>query len=136
MSVVITEYGERKLLNLMLKEPTTANQKFTIHLFKNDITPTDTTVVGDFTEADFTNYAAVDLLRANWNNAITDSGSGKSVYNSAITWTAGTTGNTIYGSYVLDVSGNLIFSRRFSSPRTMNNTNTLTITPELLFTGI
>lgn len=93
---------------------------FVIRLFQNNITPTQTTVLSDFTEADFNGYAFQNL---------TSFGSSTLVGSTAITvatlvnWTkaAGGTGNSIYGYYIQDFSSNLLWAERDpSAPVNMN----------------
>lgn len=54
-----THDGMKKLLNVMLND---ADLGHKIHLFKNDYTPVNTTLLADLTEADFTGYAAKDAV--------------------------------------------------------------------------
>jgi len=83
-----------------------------LHLYGNDITPSDSTVIGDLTEvAGATGYASVTLLSANWTTT-QSAGVTTAVY-SEQTFTF-TTDATSYGYYVTDESNNLLWLERFS----------------------
>jgi len=83
-----------------------------LHMFSNDVTPTDSTVVGDLTEvAGATGYAAITLTSANWTT--TQSAGVTTAIYSEQTFTFGTDA-TAYGYYVTDESGNLLWLERFS----------------------
>lgn len=136
MAIVVPDVGEVKLLNDLLAGGTLEN--WTLKLFKNDLTPTDDTVIGDFTEADFTNYATKTLTRAvgagNWGTPATAGGTTSSTYNSGtpLSWTCGASGNTIYGYYVVGAtSGTLLFCERFATARVLASTDVLNLTPVL-----
>jgi hypothetical protein len=85
---------------------------YKIHLFKNNLTPTDASVIGDFTEADFTGYASQNLTTFataflnGANQGETDAG----LY--TFTQSGSTTTNNIYGYYVTTAGGALVYSER------------------------
>lgn len=83
-----------------------------LHLYANDVTPSDSTVVGDLTEvAGATGYAAITLLSANWTT--TQSAGVTTAVHSEQTFTF-TTDATSYGYYVTDETGQLLWLERFS----------------------
>jgi hypothetical protein len=83
-----------------------------LRLFSNDVTPTDTSVVGDLTQVDTaTGYAPKTLTSANWTTTQV-AGVTTAVY-SEQTFNF-TTLVTNYGYYVTDASGNLLFLERFT----------------------
>lgn len=83
-----------------------------LHLYSNDVTPSDSTVIGDLTElAGATGYAAITLLSANWTT--TQSAGVTTAIFSEQTFTF-TTDATAYGYYVTDESGQLLWLERFS----------------------
>ena len=83
-----------------------------LHLYANDVTPSDSTLVGDLTEvAGATGYAAITLLSANWTT--TQSGGVTTAVYSEQTFTF-TTDATAYGYYVTDETGQLLWLERFS----------------------
>lgn len=54
-----THDGMKKLMNVVLNS---ADLGHKIHLFKNDYTPINTTLLADLTEADYPGYAAKDAV--------------------------------------------------------------------------
>ena len=83
-----------------------------LHLYGNDITPSDSTLIGDLTEvAGAVGYAAITLLSANWTT--TQSGGVTTAVYSEQTFTF-TTNATSYGYYVTDESNNLLWLERFT----------------------
>src|SRR5437867_6622616 len=64
MSLLVPDVGERKFLNVAING--VANEDLTLKLYKNNYTPVEGSVAGDFTEATFTGYAAVTLARGSW----------------------------------------------------------------------
>ena len=78
-----------------------------VRLFKNNYTPVAGSVIGSFTEANFSGYTPANLgtLAA----AATVSGKASSTAGSANTWTkSGATGNDVYGYYVTDAAGTVL----------------------------
>ena len=83
-----------------------------IHLFSNNVTPSDSTVVGDLTEvAGATGYNAITLLSANWTT--TQTGGVTTAIYSEQTF-AFTTNATSYGYYITSETGQLLWLERFS----------------------
>tara|TARA_Y100000034_G_scaffold128166_1_gene182316 strand:+ start:153 stop:554 length:402 start_codon:yes stop_codon:yes gene_type:complete len=83
-----------------------------LHLYANDITPSDSTVIGNLTEvAGATGYAAITLLSAQWTT--TQSGGITTAVYSEQTFTF-TTDATSFGYYITDESANLLWLERFS----------------------
>lgn len=131
MALVVCNAGELKLLDWAIKDTSTP-ENLTLKLYKVDYTPVAASVAGDFTEADFTSYSAKTLTRSTWAASSTN-GSGKaaSTY-TAQSWTCGSTGNTIYGYFVVGAtSGTLIWAEKFATARTLVNGDELNITPAI-----
>jgi hypothetical protein len=83
-----------------------------IHLFSNNVTPSDSTVVGDLTEvAGATGYNAITLLSANWTT--TQTGGVTTAIYSEQTF-AFSTNATSYGYYITNETGQLLWLERFS----------------------
>lgn len=83
-----------------------------IHLFSNNVTPSDSTVIGDLTEvAGATGYNAITLLSANWTT--TQTGGVTTAIYSEQTF-AFTTSATSYGYYITSETGQLLWLERFS----------------------
>jgi len=90
----------------------------TIKLFKNDMVPDVGTVLADFTEADFSGYAAQAV--ATWGVPYIDQvNGGVSITAPAHQFQAAnptTVPNTVYGYYLEDTGGNLVQAGRFDAP--------------------
>lgn len=105
-----------------------------VHLFKNDYTPVPGSLFANFTEADFTGYAAQDLAM---NLPVTVSGKATCTNNVVMSFTMGTPGttNTVYGYYVaLNADtfgyGRLLWAERFDNPVFFTNSgDQLNLTP-------
>lgn len=84
----------------------------TIHVFKNDYTPTEASVLGDFTEANFASYAYI--TSSGWSAPALNAGNKAETVATLATWTMGTPGttNTIYGVFVKSAAGDLLFAER------------------------
>lgn len=111
MSLVVPDSkGEFMLLQYMMGVASVDAK--VLKLFSNDVTPVDTSVVGDLTEVSTgTGYAAITLVSANWTTTQA-SGVTTAVY-SERTFTF-TTAATSYGYFVTDTSGNLLWLERFT----------------------
>lgn len=83
-----------------------------LHLYANDVTPSDTTIKADLTEvAGSTGYAPITLLSANW-TTVQAGGVTTAVY-SEQTFSF-TTDATAYGYYITNQSNQLLWLERFS----------------------
>jgi hypothetical protein len=106
-----------------------------LHLYKNNVTPSATSVIGSFTEAAFTGYSAKTLTRGSWDAASTNvDGKAETAYANQ-TWTVTTANSeTIYGYYVTSATGGaLLFAESFTTPRVLVDRDTLTIPPKFTF---
>lgn len=108
MAIVFVVNGRRAILGAWMGDMNT----FLLRLFKNDYTPLITSVVGDFVEADFAGYAEVALTAwgAIFTNANNQAETDEEV--NVFTKEAGGSANTIYGYYVTDSSGVLMWAER------------------------
>lgn len=87
-----------------------------VHLFKNDINPSNLDVVGLYDEATFSGYASINLtMGAAYLNAYAI-GEVDSTLNS-FTSTGASPVNTVYGAFILDAGGILVCAERFDIPR-------------------
>lgn len=126
MAFVISNEGEKLLLEAAVGKVAAGALK--LKLFKNDVTPGHTDTVATYTEANFTDYAAVTLATASWNAGVAGTGSGTALANKGSidyaqqSFTMGTPGttNTVYGYYITDNAGTtLIGAERFASAKNM-----------------
>jgi len=102
-----------------------------VRLFKNNYTPVAGSVIGSFTEANFSGYTPGSL--GTLGAATTVSGRASTTAATANTWTkSGATGNDIYGYYVTDAGGTVLYwaERGSAAPYSMNtNGEGLSVTP-------
>lgn len=129
MGLVVPDLGEIELLTKLLKN-TTDNENYIIRLYKNNYAPVSATVVGDFTEADFSNYIAKTIARSDWASPSTVAGKAESSV-TAQSWTCGPTGNTVYGYYVVGAtSGVCLWAEQFAAARVLADGDVLNLTPK------
>ena len=90
----------------------------TLHLYKNNYTPLTTSVAGDFTECDFSGYAAYDFAAGgqNWPAAGLDGANNAQSVHADVVFehSGGATANDIYGYYMLDGGGAFICAERYA----------------------
>jgi len=127
MSLVVPDVGELIILDALVAGDTLA--AFECRLYQNNYTPVQGSVIGSFTVATFSGYAA------DWcafGSATTVSNKAKIVGTTDVEFThnGGGTSNTIYGYYVVDtVSGEVVWAERFAASQAMaNNGDKITIT--------
>jgi hypothetical protein len=129
MALVVPDLGEIELLTKLLKN-TTDTEDYIIRLYKNNYSPINTTVVGDFTEADFTSYAEKTVARGDWSSPSTVAIKAESSV-TAQSWTCGVTGNTVYGYYVVGAtSGVCLWAEQFAAARVLADGDVLNLTPK------
>ena len=133
MALYTPNQGELELLDKMLKDPLVTDENYILRLYQNNYTPDDSSVVGSFTEASFTNYAAVTMTRAGWNASVTVSNKAESSYGSApLSWTCGASGNTVYGYYVSGATSSVVlWAEKFATSRVLANADVLQLTPKM-----
>lgn len=134
MALVIADVGEIELLDKMLKDALSVDETYTLKLYQNNYTPLASSVAGDFTEANFTNYTSKTLVRASWGAATTVSNKASSTYATIQSWTCGASGNTIYGYLVIGTtSGILLWAEKFASARILTSGDDLNLVPVFTF---
>lgn len=121
MAIVLQATGKLELL----EQKVPLLETLYIHLFKNNYVPVFGSVLGDFTEADFTGYGPI--LLADWILPAVLNGSNNGViFHEPVTWIRTAGSNTIYGYYVTDAGGggNLYFAdRNAGGPLTVDGSN-------------
>ena len=141
MATVVTLAGKQYFLECGLNKDVPEN--LVMRLCSNDVTPTEDSVLGDFTEATFTGYAADVTDPADWTVAVQDVGGIDHVVashaNIEFTSTADSQNQTIYCAYLAtETSGILIAANRFDSAAIANpivNTgDKKTVTPSISLT--
>lgn len=132
MSNVVLQQGDVAILDRLRLDN---NALKTLKLFQNNHTPTVGDVNADYTEATFTGYAGVAL--GTWNAAFLNGSNQGEIDANPVTFTrtAGATSNTIYGAYVVDNAGDVVYAEKFSAPISMASTgDAFTYTPR--FTAV
>lgn len=108
--VVPDQLGEILLLQYIVGMVNADNP--VLHLYANDIVPSDTTIKANLTEiTTLTGYTPITLLSANW-TTVQSSGITSAVY-SEQTFTF-TTDATAYGYFVTNQSNQLLWLERFT----------------------
>lgn len=132
MALVVPNVGELELLDKMLKDALSVDENYILKLFHTNVTPDQNSTSSSFVEATFTNYSAATLTRANWNTAVTVSNKAESSYgSSALSWTCGATGDTIYGYWVIGAtSGTCLWAEAFATARVLASSDVLNLTPK------
>lgn len=86
-----------------------------LRLYVNDFTPTDTSVVGDFTEASWSGYSAYGLNYSSWTFSTTNS-LVTAIYSGTPEFSCtDSSSHTVYGWYIYTATPGLIASRRFDN---------------------
>lgn len=99
-SLWVTGYCPDQGLPTILTAVVGANLK--LHLFSNNVTPSDSTVLADLTESTFTGYAAVTLSSGSWTDSGVTAHQDTFTY-LAVTFTNSSGSNaTVYGFYITD----------------------------------
>lgn len=101
-----------------------------LHLYANDVTPLNSSIITDLTEVSASGYLPITLLSSQW-TTVQVSGVTTAVY-SEQTFTFATDA-TAYGYYVTNTSNNLLWLERFSgAPFTLpSGGGTISITTKL-----
>jgi hypothetical protein len=133
MALVQLDAGARQIIKSYFKkvQPSGGNN-LTLKLFCNNLTPVDTNVAGDFTEASGGGYSPITLLAANWTDSEVGGISQAAYAQQTFGFTGALTTNpTIYGAYIVDADGVAIFAERAPGGvfTPANNGDTYKVTP-------
>lgn len=112
MSFLVPNVGEIRMLKFVTGA--TAPGDLSLRLYTNDKTPEEDDTVSDYTEASGYGYSSITLTGANWDFATDVDGNSTATYNSVQTFTFSGGPVTLYGYYVTDIGGNLLWAQRFS----------------------
>jgi hypothetical protein len=130
--IVLADVGADLLLEIIFNDSRAAGgDDLTLSLYTNNYVPLDTSVAGDFTEAAGGGYAAVTLTMGSWTVAAGNDPSDAVYAEQTWTFTGTLTGAaTIYGYFVVDADGTLLFAEKFDYSFTpAKNGDQLRLTP-------
>lgn len=121
MLMVCPNDGKLKVSDWAFVNDGSSLPDWTLHLFKNDYTPDDDSVLVDFTESTFTGYATVPILRAEMGAPAIDTNVAYTTRDTAPEFTcSGGSPENAYGWYLTsDDDDTVIFAQRFDTPRVM-----------------
>lgn len=117
MSLVVPFSSEVSFLEILVNKFATdgsagpSNGNRLLRLFTNNLTPTDSTVIGNVTECTIAGYSAITLTGSSWTVATVSGISTASYPEQTFTMTAAA---TIYGYYVTTLGGALLWIERFT----------------------
>ena len=133
MAIVLADVGADIILKAYFNNSWAGGGKdLTMKLYTNNYIPLDTSVAGDFTEAAGGGYAAVTLSNASWTVATGNDPSDAVYAQQTWTFTGALSGTaTVYGYFVVDADGVLVFAEKFDYSYTpAKNGDQLKITPK------
>lgn len=137
MAIVFTDDGLEYLSGLMLVDEVPADLVFKARLFKNNYVPVRTSTPGDFTEATFASYVAVDLERDQWSAATIVGLYAQRIYGSVyLQWTPSAGSQQIYGWYATDdIASLVLWAELFPTPITATPTVPVAVLPLIRIRG-
>jgi len=133
MSVVMQSGGIIDFCSAAVRDVSRADAYFEVRLFKSDTTPTRTSLLTDFTEADYAGYARQTLLRSAWGIPALAGSEAKSIYGTQPLQFGATSGTQkIYGYLVVRKSDAvLLWADRFKTSFTVSATAKLLFKPAI-----
>lgn len=111
MTLVCPNVGEIILLQYIVGLVDAGNP--VLHLYGNDVTPNDSSIMGDLTECTSTGYAPITLASAGWTVAQDGVTGVTTVQYSEMSFSFSTAARA-YGYFVTDTSNNLLWLERFT----------------------
>ncbi len=117
MANVILQQGDLSVLNTVRLD---GNCLKTLRLFKNDHVPAVTDTNANYTEANFSGYATFAL--GNWAAGFVNSDGKGEIDATPHTFAhnGGAVANTVYGVYVTNNAGDVVYAERFDAPRVLS----------------
>ena len=112
MPLIVPNVGKIKLAELLVSEGAVLFDL--VKLFRNNHTPGPLTTLADLTEANFSNYAAQALANPVVAAALDATNRAVITWDNLTFTKNGVTSNDIFGYWVVDDAGNLLWAERFS----------------------
>lgn len=131
MTIMVQDVGSACFLKTYFNNtrPSGGNN-LTLKLFCNNITPSQTDTAGTYTEAAGGGYAAKTLTNGSWTINPTDHPKDATYAQQTWSFTGPlTTNGTIYGIYIVDADGVLIYSEALTPYTPTTSTDTYKYTP-------
>jgi len=131
MALTLMDIGADEILKTYFNNARPAGgNNLTIKLFTNNVTPADTDTAGTYTEATGGGYAAKTITNGSWTVTVGNDPSDAAYAQQTWTFTGALTTNpTIYGYYVVDADGTLLWAEKLAASFTpANNGDELKIT--------
>lgn len=123
MDLIATDECKVNILNVLIANILAGTAR--VHLYSNDVTITNATVIGDFTECSGSGYGYV--VYGSMTTPAFVSGVASSTVDPAV-FSGPNDGSDIYGCFITDPSGDMILCGRFdSAPLTMTGSQQLQI---------
>ena len=111
MALVLPDVGEVVLMNYILNKSTPNDVR--MHLFTNNVTPAEDTVIGDLTEATQAGYAIISLPNGTW--TVTTTSSITTGVHTEVTFSFSENA-TLYGYFITDgTDTNLLWLESFDT---------------------
>ena len=132
MTLMLVDVGANMMLEALFNNVWPAGGKnLTLKLFATDVTPAHDDVVGDYTEAAGGGYVTKTLTNGSWTVNANDP---RDATYAQQTWTFTgplTTNGTIYGYFIVDADGVLVYAEKLGTPFTPAiNGDFLKVTPK------
>lgn len=120
--IVLSEYGERQLLNWAVRAAEPTDPLGYLFLFKNDYTPVRTDGIEEFIAADFTGADIKDVDREIFSNPATVGPRAETEGpETPFAWTNTGAAQTVYGYCIMNsAETEWIMADRFAAPRLLN----------------
>lgn len=136
MPLVAPNNGLNLFNALLWKDAAVPALPWYLVLYSNNFTPTQASVIADFTEATFTGYSAVELNRATWQAPALVGNKSQIQYGTTpITWTATAGFQTIYGYVIFEgVSNKLLIAEKFATAVDLNLYPVIGVLPRVTLT--
>lgn len=128
MSLIATNEAEILLLQIIVNMVDNGDQ--VLHLYTNDVTPTDSTLQSGLTESTEAGYAPITLVGSSWTTTQVGGLTTAEYPESTFSYT---TAANVYGYYVTDTNDDIMWVERFSgAPFQLPDTGgDIAITPKI-----